>query len=206
MAKKAKKPAAKQRDKTERNYDDILYEVKDQVAWVTINRPRVLNAFREQTLDELIDALEIDARGPFDRLRGRDRRRRQGVFRGRRFLRHEAAQLGQRRDVERPHAGARDDHPRPADPGHRDGQRLVHGRRPRARLVVRPRHRVGERRARADRREGRRLPHGRRDAVPAAHHRRAAGARDDLLRAPLHRARRRSRSASSTNACRKRSC
>src|SRR5258707_5647828 len=41
-----------------RNYQDILYEVKDQVAWVTINRPRVMNAFREQTLDELIDALK----------------------------------------------------------------------------------------------------------------------------------------------------
>ena len=27
-------------------YTDILFEVKDQVAWVTINRPRVLNAFR----------------------------------------------------------------------------------------------------------------------------------------------------------------
>jgi 1,4-dihydroxy-2-naphthoyl-CoA synthase len=30
--------------------------VKDQVAWITINRPRVMNAFREQTLDEMIDA------------------------------------------------------------------------------------------------------------------------------------------------------
>ena len=41
-----------------RRYGDILFEVKDQVAWVTINRPRVLNAFREQTLDEMIDALK----------------------------------------------------------------------------------------------------------------------------------------------------
>ena len=54
----AKKPAAKKRNASERRYDDILYEVKDQVAWVTINRPRVMNAFREQTLDELIDALK----------------------------------------------------------------------------------------------------------------------------------------------------
>ncbi|MFQ5808758.1 MAG: enoyl-CoA hydratase-related protein [Armatimonadota bacterium] len=38
-------------------YRDILFEVKDGVAWVTINRPRFRNAFREQTLDEVIDAL-----------------------------------------------------------------------------------------------------------------------------------------------------
>jgi dihydroxynaphthoic acid synthetase len=37
-------------------YKDILFEVKDQVAWITINRPRTRNAFREQTLDELIHA------------------------------------------------------------------------------------------------------------------------------------------------------
>lgn len=40
-----------------KTYSDILFEVKDQVAWVTINRPRVQNAFREQTLDQLIDAI-----------------------------------------------------------------------------------------------------------------------------------------------------
>ncbi|MCE9641991.1 MAG: enoyl-CoA hydratase/isomerase family protein, partial [Betaproteobacteria bacterium] len=47
-----------------RKYSDILYEVKDQVAWVTINRPRVLNSFREQTLDELIDALKSTREDP----------------------------------------------------------------------------------------------------------------------------------------------
>jgi naphthoate synthase len=45
-------------------YRDILFEVKDQVAWVTINRPRVLNAFREQTLDEMIDALRSTREDP----------------------------------------------------------------------------------------------------------------------------------------------
>ena len=49
---------SKARKRTTRRYGDILYEVKDQVAWVTINRPRVMNAFREQTLDEMIDALK----------------------------------------------------------------------------------------------------------------------------------------------------
>src|SRR6266702_3053234 len=53
----AKKPAAKKRSTNERHYSDILYEVADGVAWATINRPRVLNAFRERTLDELIDAI-----------------------------------------------------------------------------------------------------------------------------------------------------
>ena len=45
-------------------YRDILYETKDDVAWVTINRPRVLNAFREQTLDELTDALKSTREDP----------------------------------------------------------------------------------------------------------------------------------------------
>src|SRR5262245_20818485 len=47
-----------------RTYRDILYEVRDQVAWVTINRPRVLNAFREQTLDEMIAALRSTREDP----------------------------------------------------------------------------------------------------------------------------------------------
>ena len=42
----------------ERSYNEILFEVKDDVAWITINRPEVMNAFREQTLDELIDAVK----------------------------------------------------------------------------------------------------------------------------------------------------
>ena len=50
--------------RTGAGYGDILYEVKDQVAWVTINRPRVLNAFREQTLDEMIDALKSTREDP----------------------------------------------------------------------------------------------------------------------------------------------
>ena len=49
---------------TGRKYRDILYAVEDEVAWVTINRPRVLNAFREQTLDELTDALRSTREDP----------------------------------------------------------------------------------------------------------------------------------------------
>jgi dihydroxynaphthoic acid synthetase len=60
-------PAATKKSKSStagRKYRDILYEVKDQVAWITINRPRVLNAFREQTLDELIDAFKATREDP----------------------------------------------------------------------------------------------------------------------------------------------
>ena len=39
------------------DYKDILFSIEEQVAWLTINRPRAMNAFREQTLDEIIGAL-----------------------------------------------------------------------------------------------------------------------------------------------------
>jgi dihydroxynaphthoic acid synthetase len=45
-------------------YKEILFEVKNGVAWVTINRPEVLNAFREQTLDEMIHALSSTRNDP----------------------------------------------------------------------------------------------------------------------------------------------
>jgi len=38
-------------------YNDIIYEVGDSVARITINRPKVLNAFTPVTLDELKNAL-----------------------------------------------------------------------------------------------------------------------------------------------------
>lgn len=39
-------------------YEDIIYEVKNRVAWIMINRPERMNAFRGQTCLELIHALE----------------------------------------------------------------------------------------------------------------------------------------------------
>ena len=45
-------------------FKEIIYEVKDGVAWITINRPEVQNAFREQTLDELIDAFQSTRHDP----------------------------------------------------------------------------------------------------------------------------------------------
>ena len=43
------------------DYKEILVEVKESAAWITINRPEVRNAFREQTLDELREAV-LDTR------------------------------------------------------------------------------------------------------------------------------------------------
>lgn len=37
-------------------YEDILFEVRNGVAHITINRPKVMNAFRGKTCDELIHA------------------------------------------------------------------------------------------------------------------------------------------------------
>ena len=39
------------------NFEDILYEVRNGVAWITINRPDKMNAFRGTTCDEIIKAL-----------------------------------------------------------------------------------------------------------------------------------------------------
>src|SRR5215510_5734288 len=39
-------------------YEDIQYEVQDGVARITIDRPKVMNAFRAQTCEELIAAFQ----------------------------------------------------------------------------------------------------------------------------------------------------
>lgn len=45
-------------------YKDILFEVQDQIGWITINRPEKLNAIRERTLDEIIHALKSTRSDP----------------------------------------------------------------------------------------------------------------------------------------------
>jgi naphthoate synthase len=42
-----------------KDYEDIKFEFCDGVGKVTINRPRVYNAFRPQTVKEMIDAFDI---------------------------------------------------------------------------------------------------------------------------------------------------
>lgn len=38
-------------------YENLLFDVRDQIAYVTFNRPKVLNALNRQTVEELGDAL-----------------------------------------------------------------------------------------------------------------------------------------------------
>src|SRR5260370_3026594 len=42
-------------------FTDVIYEVRDRAAWIIINRPQVYNAFRGQTLEELIQAFHLAA-------------------------------------------------------------------------------------------------------------------------------------------------
>ncbi|MDX5422790.1 MAG: enoyl-CoA hydratase-related protein, partial [Hymenobacteraceae bacterium] len=44
------------------NYECLLYDVKDGVATVTLNRPDVFNAFNDQQSYDLQDALKQVAR------------------------------------------------------------------------------------------------------------------------------------------------
>jgi len=45
--------------RTQRELQDVTYEVDDGVAWITIARPERYNAFRAQTIDELIHCFKL---------------------------------------------------------------------------------------------------------------------------------------------------
>ena len=65
-------------------FQDIIYEIRNGVAWIVINRPDKMNAFRGTTCDELIKALY---KAGYDKERRRDRarrRRRPGLLHRRR--------------------------------------------------------------------------------------------------------------------------
>jgi 2-ketocyclohexanecarboxyl-CoA hydrolase len=68
-----------------KQFTDVVYEVRDRAAWIIINRPKVYNAFRGQTLEELIQAFHLAAN---DRRRQHraDRCRGQGILHGRRSV------------------------------------------------------------------------------------------------------------------------
>src|SRR5579875_553761 len=42
-----------------KSYEDIIYEKAEGIARITINRPEVHNAFRPETVKELIDAFTL---------------------------------------------------------------------------------------------------------------------------------------------------
>ena len=173
--------------KNGRRYGDILYEVKDQVAWVTINRPRVLNAFREQTLDEMIDALKSTRDDPSIACAvvtgaGDKAFSAGGDFYAMKRLNWTNAAMWN----DRMQGLAMTIRGLPIPVIAMVNGWCMGGGHELALwcdLVIASENAV----LGPDRRQGRRLPDGRRDAVPAAHHRRAARARDDLLRPPLHR-------------------
>ncbi len=47
-----------------KQYSDILFEIWEDIAKITINRPEVLNAFRPTTVSEISDALRICRENP----------------------------------------------------------------------------------------------------------------------------------------------
>src|SRR3546814_9422733 len=40
-------------------FEDVIYDVRGRAAWIIINRPKLYNAFRAQTIEELIAAFKL---------------------------------------------------------------------------------------------------------------------------------------------------
>jgi 1,4-dihydroxy-2-naphthoyl-CoA synthase len=58
LARRAINASQSQRSLSKGNmtFENVLMEVKDQVAWITVNRPPVLNALNHKTMDGLSEA------------------------------------------------------------------------------------------------------------------------------------------------------
>ena len=46
---------------TDATFEDVIYEKRERAAWVIINRPKLYNAFRAKTIEELISAFKLAA-------------------------------------------------------------------------------------------------------------------------------------------------
>ena len=107
---------------------DLLEQVKDGVAVLTLNRPDRLNAMSRPMLDALLEALPRLAEDPAVG-RGRAHRRRPRLLRGRRRQGHGGGQRARRHDHGGAGAGAALPHgdlalaPRDAQAHHRDDAR-----------------------------------------------------------------------------------
>ena len=141
-----------------KEYTDIIYERAEGIARVTINRPEVRNAFRPETVMEMIDAFQHIRDGYSSTgvvlLRGQGNQ----VFSVPAAI-SACASLrrlrGRRRcpEVKRARSAATHSHPSQARDRRRGG--LCHRRRPRAARLLRSHHCRGERRVRPGGTEGR---------------------------------------------------
>ena len=148
----------------------LVYEKKDGIAWVTLNRPETLNAVNLQMRDELWEAAPRPARGPGGgggHLQGGRRAR---LLRRRRRQRVRDGALGGRSAAGAARARRLGLHAGHREAAHRRHPRLRPGRRHRAEHVLRPAHRRRGRTHRPARGDAGLHPIGRGHTAHAAHH------------------------------------
>ena len=68
-------------------YETIDLQMRDGVAWITLNRPQAFNALDLQMAKELFEISNRLTQRPLGALRGADRQRPEGVLRRRRCRR-----------------------------------------------------------------------------------------------------------------------